>query len=412
MNLVDWLEEQSAPSKVWFVKRLAANDTLASGGHQAGPYIPKDFLFRIFPSIKRRNELNPRKSFNLIFDSHDTEPEIRHREAKVIWYNNRFHGGTRNEARITNLGGGKSPLLDPDSTGDIAVLAFHLDSRGECYCCHAWVSSNLYEHDLIENWVGAVEPGSFRKFGLDEDGHPCEDSRNKSKIGWLSADEIPEDWLREKPRSLELFKMALNVLSESRDLEIGDRLLKRYECSKNVFLSWEEAAVFPKIKDMVFSSVDAFVEKAKPIVNSRKARAGYTFELNVREILVEEGFVEGTTFDHQKKSDKKKRPDFLFPNQDRYQDESFCPSKLRMLAVKTTVKERWRQILNEADRIETKHLLTLEHGVSQDQLQEMLDSRVQLVVPKPNIRRFPKEVRHNLQTLEEFFDDTKDLISE
>ena len=44
MNLVDWLEEQSLPSRVWFVKRLSANDTLASGGHQAGPYIPKDFF--------------------------------------------------------------------------------------------------------------------------------------------------------------------------------------------------------------------------------------------------------------------------------------------------------------------------------------------------------------------------------
>ena len=106
---------------------------------------------------------------------------------------------------------------------------------------------------------------------------------------------------RKDLKSLDLFQMALNVLPESKDFEIGDRLLKRYECSKNVFLSWEEAAIFPRIKDFVFTSVDSFVEKAKPIVNSRKARAGYTFELNVREILKEEGFVEGSTFDHQKR---------------------------------------------------------------------------------------------------------------
>ena len=111
----------------------------------------------------------------------------------------------------------------------------------------------------------------------------------------------------------------------------------------------------------------------------------------------------------RKESDKKKGLIFCFPTKIGTRTNLFSPSKLRMLAVKTTIKDRWRQILNEADRIETKHLLTLEHGVSQDQLQEMLDSGVQLVIPKPNVSRFPKEVRRNIQTLEEFFEETKEL---
>ena len=38
-----------------------------------------------------------------------------------------------------------------------------------------------------------------------------------------------------------------------------------------------------------------------------------------------------------------------------------------MLAVKTTAKDRWRQVLVEAERVETKHLLTLQEGISEIQ---------------------------------------------
>lgn len=53
-----------------------------------------------------------------------------------------------------------------------------------------------------------------------------------------------------------------------------------------------------------------------------------------------------------------------------------------MLGVKTTCKERWRQVLSEAKRIEKKHLLTLEPSISEDQTDEMKSDDLQLVVPK------------------------------
>ncbi len=52
-----------------------------------------------------------------------------------------------------------------------------------------------------------------------------------------------------------------------------------------------------------------------------------------------------------------------------------------MLAVKTTCKDRWRQILNEADKIHQVHLFTLREGVSLAQYREMRESGVRLVVP-------------------------------
>jgi hypothetical protein len=54
-----------------------------------------------------------------------------------------------------------------------------------------------------------------------------------------------------------------------------------------------------------------------------------------------------------------------------------------MLGAKTTCKDRWRQVLAEADRINPKHLLTLEAGISPVQTDEMQRSGLALVVPTP-----------------------------
>lgn len=74
-----------------------------------------------------------------------------------------------------------------------------------------------------------------------------------------------------------------------------------------------------------------------------------------------------------------------------------------MLAAKTTCKDRWRQVINEADRIRTKHLLTLQEGVSEGQFREMREAGVQLlVVPTGLHDAFPDSVRPHLIGVETF----------
>lgn len=68
----------------------------------------------------------------------------------------------------------------------------------------------------------------------------------------------------------------------------------------------------------------------------------------------EEGLRAGTDFVHRPVIEGGKRPDFLFPTQVAYEDPAFPANRLRMLAAKTTCKDRWRQVLNEANRITTK----------------------------------------------------------
>ena len=78
-----------------------------------------------------------------------------------------------------------------------------------------------------------------------------------------------------------------------------------------------------------------------------------------------------------------------------------------MLAAKTTCKDRWRQIINEADRIKLKHLITLQEGVSEAQFREMQEAGVQLIVPKDVQDSYPKEVKPHLLTFESFLADLR-----
>jgi hypothetical protein len=75
-----------------------------------------------------------------------------------------------------------------------------------------------------------------------------------------------------------------------------------------------------------------------------------------------------------------------------------------MLGAKSTLKDRWRQVLAEAQRISEKHLLTLEPGISKNQTEQMKGERLQLVVPKTLHVTFQPEQRNELLNLSDFID--------
>ena len=99
-----------------------------------------------------------------------------------------------------------------------------------------------------------------------------------------------------------------------------------------------------------------------------------------------------------------KKPDFIFPSGAAYHNQKFDAGDLVFLAAKTTCKDRWRQILSEADRIPVKHLFTLQKGISAKQLDEMFGQQVKLVIPEYNRDFFPTTHLPRLQTLSSFVD--------
>ena len=73
-----------------------------------------------------------------------------------------------------------------------------------------------------------------------------------------------------------------------------------------------------------------------------------------------------------KYTEGRSKPDFIFPSIDSYHDRSYPFEYLTMLGAKTTCKDRWRQVLPEADRIKHKHVLTLEPSISEEQTNGMI----------------------------------------
>ena len=126
-----------------------------------------------------------------------------------------------------------------------------------------------------------------------------------------------------------------------------------------------------------FDDVDEFLTFSKSVHNRRRVRAGLAFENHLR-VIFEQNSVRHS---FRKRTEGKSVPDFIFPGIDEYRDPGFDGARLTMLAAKTTCKDRWRQVLHEAARIERKHLCTLEPAISTAQLEEMAGDLLTLVAP-------------------------------
>lgn len=155
------------------------------------------------------------------------------------------------------------------------------------------------------------------------------------------------------------------------------------------------------------SSVEAFVATANQVLNRRKSRAGKSLEHHLAAIF-DEYKIQYTA---QAVTEGNKKPDFIFPSETAYHDFTFPVEGLLSLAAKTTCKDRWRQVINEADRLRDrdKFLCTLQQGISGGQMDEMEKEKVVLVVPKPYISAYPKDRQHRIWTLSKFIDYVREV---
>src|SRR5262249_50752268 len=161
----------------------------------------------------------------------------------------------------------------------------------------------------------------------------------------------------------EIVKKTLE-LRPAKGLSVDERIMRRRACEFQLFQSVEQAVYLPKIKQG-FDAMGPFLGLAQTILQSRKSRSGKSLEYHAREVLTEEVFAADTAFPHT--PSLAGNPAFVSPSAAAYNDTSFPAARLRMLAAKTTCKERWGQVTKEARRVRIKHLLTLQEGVSRSQ---------------------------------------------
>lgn len=187
---------------------------------------------------------------------------------------------------------------------------------------------------------------------------------------------------------------------------IGDpdgTLLTWWETEYRLFRALERRVVEGRLAEGFHgaTAVEDFLSFSLSVQNRRKSRSGQAFEnhlaalFNVHRLRYERGAV----------TERNARPDFLFPSRRAYFDISFPADRLRMLGAKTTAKDRWRQVLTEADRVRSKHLITLEPAISERQTDEMRSLGVQLVVPRGIQATYTPSQRAWIWSLQDFIED-------
>ena len=184
-------------------------------------------------------------------------------------------------------------------------------------------------------------------------------------------------------------------------------LLGWVDFEERLFMTLEKHIVGKRIADGFMTGgqpdVDKFIRFSLSVQNRRKSRAGYSLANHIEALLK----LNNIDFTREATTEKRAGPDFLFPGETRYRDETWPISKLTMLAAKTSCKDRWRQVLTEADRIPAKHLLTLEPGISQTQTREMKRAKLQLVLPAPLHPTYLPAQRSELQSVAAFLEEVR-----
>ncbi|MDF1741813.1 MAG: type II restriction endonuclease [Verrucomicrobiales bacterium] len=387
-NLSRWIELCESRGYHWIAKRLSGNDTGLTGSHVSGMYLPEKFFRKCFPKIVTHERLNPKESFTEV---KFPQFELKLSGVTATYYNNKHltTNGTRDEFRLTKWEGRKSPVQDPENTGALLLLAF-LDGYA-----NIWICQNPDEEAEAEGWIGSpVEPKS-----------PVFSWSESSEADYVETLEIPDEWRIAFPTGLQIFELAELLCQRPGPQKTPDEhLLRLRELEFKIFKNVENSHILPKISSG-FLDVDSFLSLANSVTNRRKSRSGKSLELGLEHIFRSEEVL----FESQPETENKKRPDFIFPSIESYHNAPTPTNNCAILAAKTCCKDRWRQVADEADKLTIKHLFTLQEGVSANQFTQMQKSGVQLVIPEPNRKSFPKEIRSKLLSLTEFISFTRKL---
>lgn len=362
-----------------FCKFISANDVGATGAHQAGFYIPKNCWPLMFgtPGIKGTNK----DHFVKIRWQNDFETDSR-----FIYYG----CGTRNEYRLTRFGR-SFPFFQEDNVGDLIIIC-QIDSDD-------YSGFVLSADEDIEDFLASFNISPDQTNQLIEKRNIYEP---EAKIKTLFLDFINQytdfpSTFKMADGARECVIQSYRLSDEKINKEADKWLLEWIDAEYKLFKAFE-VKFYGNRLHIPFGSMDELIAFSNTILNRRKSRAGKSLEHHLARIFT----CANLRFEAQVITEDNKKPDFIFPGSEEYHNINFPKEKLVCLGAKTTCKDRWRQVLNEADNVTVKHLFTLQQGISKNQLSEMYHENVCLVVPAPYLSLFDKEFQSRIMTLSGF----------
>jgi hypothetical protein len=336
------------------------------------------------------------------------EQEAISEDSTVSWYDARRNHPTRTEYRLYYY---ENSVTASMSEGDIFFLAMRPDGSAMVIITP---HDSTIQNQLIYLFGLDEQPGfTFQVREIPEDQSSKLDFAARYILDELGIDaEEPEshklDTILDQfglkfPATADFSKLARDSLTAVSAADNADAVLMAWiEREELLFRRLERHVVADRLRagflDDKTPDVDGFIAFSLSVQNRRKSRAGKSLEHHVAALFSGRNlqFERGVETEHRNK------PDFLFPSHAAYQDHAFKSENLTMLGSKSSCKDRWRQVLSEAERISHKHLLTLEPGISENQTDEMRAKHLQLVLPASLHTTYREAQRSWLMNVEDF----------
>ncbi|RND79888.1 type II restriction endonuclease [Lacticaseibacillus paracasei] len=381
-----------------YTKFMSANDSGETKAHQSGILLGNVMFGVFFEGDRPKTGAPIRRKVEVVVQGDQEDV----RELTVIYY------PSKTEMRITGWGRGDQFIL-PEYTGSLFVLVAHQPYKLTVY--------RFDTDDTITDFLAGVGIDSTQTNSIIGADHI---TKNKSLEEQLqdalqqAALELMQS-VGDFPTTTQMSQTARQI--EERVLDHTERITKDPDSKivswtnvEYLLFKFVEQIRYCDVMNKGFNNVEDFVAVANSILNRRKSRAGKGFESHVAAIL------DGNQVHYtpQAITEEHKKPDFIFPSIEKYKLSSFPVAGLTSLAVKTTCKDRWRQVITEADRLKNspKYLLTLQQGISKNQLREMESENVQLIVPKEYLASYPPEYKAKIMKVSDFVELVRDRQSE
>ena len=337
-------------------------------------------LIRVFGTATEKHVF-PAKFIYLIDD--DDTPVVE--DATVTWYDARLNHPTRTEHRLyfpttqVSLCAAEGDLLAIGKRQDGSVLIVIVQGGSTIANQIRWLffdaaPASQHEFSVREELETAQDRIEFAStFILEQIGIAVETTDETHLAVMLKrfAGAFP------KTREFSAFARSTLDAVDAR-VEPDLALMAWMEREEILFRTLEKHLIADRLSQGFEGDVDGFLQFSLSVQNRRKSRVGLALENHMEVVLTQNQ----VRFERAASTEGKAKPDFLFPGSKEYRDPGFDGALLTMLGVKSTCKDRWRQVLAEAKRIEDKHLLTLETAISKDQTDQMREHRLQLVVPR------------------------------
>ena len=235
------------------------------------------------------------------------------------------------------------------------------------------------------------------RYLLDEIGIEYEDPSANS------LDTIIDRFGMSFPKTAIFSDLARSTLPEVSPIDNPDAALMAWlNHEEAMFRRLEKRIVSERIEEGFLidgeADVDSFIKFSLSVQNRRKSRMGHSLENHLSAIFD----AHDVNYSSQVRTEKGKKPDFLFPGKEEYFNPVYDVNKLTMLAAKSSCKDRWSQVLPEAERLTQKHLLTLEPAIAVSTTETMTNSSLQLIVPDSIQTSYTQEQQNWLWSLRDF----------